>query len=111
MKILYTIFSVWKEKRGETVLRAVASALVLPELIKLRTTFVGTAVGVAHCCCTYPLAGPRLLPLAKVSQGYECPTIVGVGVSVCLTVLAVCIHGLLSSPRVLVGRKWFLVSF
>lgn len=77
MKILYTIFSVWKEKRGETVLRAVASALVLPELIKLRTTFVGTAVGVAHCCCTYPLAGPRLLPLAKVSQGYECPTIVG----------------------------------
>ena len=33
MKSLYTIFSVWKEKRGETVLRAVASALVLPELI------------------------------------------------------------------------------
>ena len=106
MKILHTIFSVWKEKRGETVLRAVASALVLPELIKLRATFVETAVGVAHCCCTYPLAGPRLLPLAKVSQGYECPTARSV-----LTVLAVCIHGLLSSPRVLVGRKWFLVSF
>ena len=93
-------FFLWKEKRGETVLGAALESRSA-RAYQLRTTFVRTTVGVAHYCCTYPLAGPRLLPLAKsVTVTSQFNDRVHVGVSG----LTVCIHGLFSSPRVLVGR-------